>query len=71
LLYKCLLAGKELHIINERDTSKTCHRCKHKQGMPLWKRVYRCPNCGLVMDRDENSAINIHERFVAGLSPHT
>ena len=71
LLYKCLLTGKELHIINERDTPKTCHKCKCLQKMPLWKRVYRCPNCGLVMDRDENSAINIYQRFIARLGPHT
>jgi putative transposase len=67
LSYKCLRVGKELHIIDERDTSKTCHCCGHKQSMPLWKRVYRCPNCGLVMDRDDNSAINIYQRFVARL----
>jgi putative transposase len=71
LAYKCERFGKDLHIIDERDTTKTCHRCKHMQPMPLWKRVYRCPNCGLVMDRDENSAINIYQRFLAGLPPHT
>ncbi len=71
LAYKCLLYGKELHSIDERDTTKMCHACKHLQAMPLWKRTYRCPNCGLVMDRDENSAVNIYERFLAGLPPHT
>jgi putative transposase len=72
LNYKCLRFGKELSIISERDTTKTCHACKHKQDMPLWKRTYRCEheNCGLVMDRDENSAVNIYQRFVAGLPPH-
>jgi len=71
LSYKCEHVGKELHIINERDTSKMCHHCKRLQPMPLWKRTYRCPNCGLVMDRDDNSAINIYQRFVAWLRPHT
>ena len=71
LEYKCLHVGKELHIIDERDTSKMCHGCKRLQPMPLWKRTYRCPNCGLVMDRDDNSAINIYQRFVAWLRPHT
>src|SRR5258708_7127186 len=69
--YKCLHYGKELYIISERDTTKLCHKCKHKQDMPLWKRTYRCENCGLVMDRDENSAVNIYQRFMAGLPPHT
>jgi len=71
LEYKCLRFGKELSIIDERDTTKRCHVCEHKQDMPLWKRTYRCANCGLVMDRDENSAINIYQRFVAGPPPHT
>ena len=73
LAYKCLRFGKALSIIDERDTTKMCHKCKHKQDMPLWQRTYRCENenCGLVMDRDENSAVNIYQRFVAGPPPHT
>jgi putative transposase len=71
LEYKCLVSGKELHIIDERDTSKMCHICQVKKDMPLWIRTYRCGNCGLVMDRDENSAINIYQRFLARLGPHT
>jgi putative transposase len=71
LAYKCLLYGKELFSISERDTTKQCHVCKQLQEMPLWKRTYRCPNCGLVMDRDENSAVNIFQRFLARLGPHT
>jgi putative transposase len=67
LVYKCLLAGKTLELEDERDTSKTCSGCGHLQNMPLWKRVYRCPSCGLVMDRDENSARNILKRFLARL----
>ena len=67
LEYKCLLAGKVLEVQDESHTSKTCSRCGHTQPMPLWKRTYRCGNCGLVMDRDENSAVNIRERFLARL----
>ncbi len=71
LLYKCLLYGKDLQVMSERDTSKMCHICGNKQDMPLWKRTYRCTECGLVMDRDENSAHNILMRFLARLGPHT
>src|SRR5579884_2178098 len=52
LTYKCQLSGKELVILDERDTSKLCSGCGNKQPMPLYKRTYRCPKCGLVMDRD-------------------
>ncbi len=71
LKYKCQLHGKELIFLDERDTSKTCHACGRKQAMPLYKRTYRFKNCGLVMDRDENSAHNILMRFLARREPHT
>jgi putative transposase len=71
LTYKCVRDGKALYIISERDTTKTCHVCKRKQDMPLRVRTYRCGNCGLVMDRDENSAVNLYQRFLAGPPPHT
>jgi putative transposase len=73
LEYKCLRFGKKLLMMDERDTTRTCHACKHKQDMPLWQRTYRCPNenCGLVMDRDENIAVNIYQRFLARPGPHT
>ncbi len=71
LAYKCQLYGKELVKLDERNTSKTCSRCGHMQDMPLWKRTYRCENCGLVMDRDDNSADNILTRFLARRGPHT
>jgi len=71
LKYKCVLYGKELVFLDERNTSKTCSGCGHLQAMPLWKRTYCCTDCGLVMDRDENSAVNILERYLAWLGPHT
>jgi putative transposase len=70
LEYKCLHAGKIVQRIDERYTSKDCSVCGSRQDMPLWKRMYRCGTCGLVMDRDENSAVNILQRFLAQLGPH-
>ncbi len=69
LTYKCL-RWERTDRIDERYT-QDCTVCGHRQAMPLWKRTYRCGNCGLVMDRDENSAVNIRERFLARLGPHT
>ena len=71
LTYKCQLYGKELFFLDERYTSKTCSGCDNLQAMPLWKRTYCCTNCGLVMDRDDNSAVNILTRFLARRGPHT
>jgi putative transposase len=72
LVYKCLLAGKTLELEDEHDTSKRCSCCGHMQPMPLYKRVYRCSNpaCLLVLDRDENSARNILQRYLARLGPY-
>ncbi len=71
LTYKCQLYGKDLQFLDERNTSKTCSGCGHLQAMPLWKRTYCCTECGLVMDRDDNSAVNILTRYFARLGPHT
>jgi putative transposase len=70
LAYKCQLYGKDLQFVDERNTSKTCSGCGHVQAMPLWKRTYCCKECGLVLDRDQNSAINILMRFLARPGPH-
>ncbi len=70
LSYKCDLYGKELVFLDERYTSKDCYVCGNRQDMPLWKRTYCCTNCGLVMNRDENSAHNILTRFLAGQPPY-
>ena len=71
LEYKSDLYGKELVFLDERYTSKTCSGCGNRQDMPLWKRTYCCVECGLVMDRDINSAHNILTRFLAGQPPYT
>lgn len=64
--YKTIKFGRFLIKVNERGTSKTCSRCGVKKDMPLSQRIYRCPICGLVMDRDRNSAVNIWQN-VRGL----
>lgn len=71
LTYKCQMSGKEIVILDERNTSKMCSGCGQLRPMPLWKRTYCCTGCGLVMDRDENSAVNILQRYIAGLPPYT
>jgi len=70
LVYKCQLYGKDLHFVDEKHTSKRCSGCGNLKPMPLYKRTYHCETCGLVMDRDENSAHNILQRFLARLGPH-
>jgi len=60
--YKAEWAGKEVVFVNPRNTSKTCSNCGYIQNMPLEKRIYDCPECNLILDRDYNAAINILNR---------
>jgi len=58
LNYKAENAGCLVVKVNPKNTSKMCSSCGNLQDMPLWKRTYEC-DCGLVLDRDYNSAKNI------------
>ena len=58
---KCREYGIELRIADRFYTSsKTCSRCGHiKKDLKLKDRVYECAECGLVIDRDYNAALNL------------
>jgi len=45
--------------VDPRDTSKTCSRCGFVVR-DLRGRVFRCPRCGLVVDRQKNACVNIY-----------
>lgn len=60
LAYKLAERGKQLIKVDKwYPSSQICHCCGHRQPMPLKVRVYQCPECGMVFDRDWNAAINI------------
>jgi putative transposase len=52
-------AGRMVVLVNPRNTSKMCSCCGNLVEKDLSIRVHRCPHCGLVLDRDQNAAINI------------
>ena len=52
-------AGRRVVPIDPRNTSKRWSRCGQMVQKELSVRVHACPTCGLVIDRDENAAINI------------
>ena len=61
LTYKCENNNIKL-IIADRwyPSSKTCSQCGCiKKDLKLSDRVYKCPHCGAVIDRDLNAAINL------------
>jgi putative transposase len=52
-------AGRTVVLVNPRNTSKMCSSCGTLVEKALSVRVHTCPHCGLVLDRDQNAAINI------------
>ena len=61
LEYKSVLHGNTL-IVADRwfPSSKTCSGCGYvKETLLLSERVFTCENCGKVIDRDLNAAINL------------
>ncbi len=61
LEYKCNWYGVRLIVVNRfYPSSKLCSDCGHKKpDLKLSDRVYRCIECGNVMDRDLNAAVNL------------
>lgn len=64
-------AEKGVHLVKLDQwfaSSKTCHFCGHKMSeMPLHKRIWQCPECGVEHDRDINAAINIRHKGILEL----
>jgi len=51
-------------------STKKCSGCGHKKDqVPLKERTYHCSECGLVLDRDLNAAMNLY--LLAGGAPVT
>jgi putative transposase len=59
--YKSLLHGNTIIVADKWFlSSKKCSGCGHvKETLSLSEREYVCENCGLVIDRDLNAAINL------------
>jgi putative transposase len=73
LEYKCAWYGARL-IIAPRDfpSTRMCSRCgRIGPRLSLSERIFRCAVCGLEMDRDENSALNLRSYGLAHLTGST
>ncbi|WP_164667311.1 RNA-guided endonuclease InsQ/TnpB family protein [Virgibacillus doumboii] len=54
--------GKHYYKIDERDTTKTCCVCGHKEKKEPSIRSFTCVNCGTTLSRDINSTVNIGKK---------
>ena len=61
---KAECAGKIVEFVNPNGTSQTC-LCGFHVPKDLSVRVHSCPSCGLVMGRDQVSAILIENRSIS------
>jgi putative transposase len=59
LSFKAAWAGRSFIAVNPAYTSQDCSGCGHRRKLPLSERLFRCPSCGLELDRDHNAALNI------------
>ena len=60
---KAAEASRLFVAVNPAYTSQTCNKCHYrlsgKETLKLDNRVFKCPCCCLVLDRDLNAALNI------------
>ncbi|GAB4191379.1 MAG: RNA-guided endonuclease TnpB family protein [Roseiflexaceae bacterium] len=59
---KAAEAGRQVVVVDPRNTSKLCSSCGELVQKRLSDRLHTCPHCGLVMGRDHNAALNILHR---------
>lgn len=61
IVYKGMQYGRNIVFIDTfYPSSQLCSQCgSRKADLTLQDRIYRCNQCGLIMDRDLNAAINL------------
>lgn len=62
LRFKAEEAGRVVVEVNPQYTSQDCSNCGDRVKKELSERIHSCTQCGLVLDRDHNAAINILNR---------
>jgi putative transposase len=59
LTFKAACAGKRVVAVPAHYTTQDCSGCGQRVKKSLSVRTHVCLSCGLVLDRDENAALNI------------
>jgi putative transposase len=69
IAYKAANTGRHFVLLDQwAATSKTCWPCRFKmRTLPLSVRKWRCPNCGVVHDRDINAARGVKQLGIEAL----
>ncbi len=61
---ECVKQGIPVETVDERWSSRTCHRCGSRHTERITQSVFHCWDCELIYNADYNAAINIGSRFL-------
>ena len=63
ITYKAAWLGVPVHLVDPRNTSRTCSTCGHcEKANRLSQAVFLCQRCGFTAHADYNAAINISKK---------
>lgn len=69
LTYKSAWAGVPLHLVDPRNTSRTCSACGHcEKANRRSQAEFLCQRCGFTLNADYNAAINISRKEWAAVN---
>ena len=73
LTYKSVWYGRDLVFVDRfYPSSKTCNHCGYiNKALKLQDRQWRCPQCGKIIERDYNAALNILEEGIRIIGSRT
>ncbi len=69
--YKAAEAGATVNFVDPYGTTRDCSRCGFHVPKTLSERMHECPNCGFILDRDWNAAVNVLNRVGWGTAEST
>lgn len=69
LISKARMMGTTVLVASEHYTSKTCGKCGGINGKLGSNKVFKCPSCNFIADRDVNGARNILLRSIRITKP--
>jgi putative transposase len=70
-IYKAEEASKIVKVVESYGTTRDCSKCGFPVSKKLAERTHKCPNCGLILDRDWNAARNVLKKVGWGTAEST
>src|SRR5262249_26088553 len=72
ITYKAAQAGVSVHLVDPRNTSRTCSACGHcEKANRTSQESFLCQRCGFATNADYNAALNISRKEWAAVNRPT